>query len=181
MDQIEGKLLSKNIIRIPDEINGKVVVYIEEALNELYTRDSPGITVLISSGGGSVVSGLNIYDLLRLYPGKKTGLVVCAAFSMAAVILQACDERFATTHARILVHNIKSEIKLDDMRDEEKFKDFITRMEDQQLMKYLIVSKRSGKSLEEVREKFAEDKPIYSEKALAFGLIDGIWDKPLPK
>ena len=49
---------------------------------------------------------MDAYDMLKYYKGKKTGIVVGFAMSMAAILLQTCDERKAYRHAGILIHHI---------------------------------------------------------------------------
>ncbi|MFA6340985.1 MAG: ATP-dependent Clp protease proteolytic subunit [Candidatus Paceibacterota bacterium] len=181
LTKVESNLLKKGVILVCGKIEQKMSDYMEESFATLYLKNSPDITVLISSVGGNVGDGLFIYDLLSLYPGRKTAIVVGEAYSMAAIILQACDKRFAMRHAKILTHNTTSEIKLDVLRDKRKLRDTIADIEKRQMQQYIVVSKRSGKSIKEVRAAFAKDKPIPVDEAIKFGLLDGIWDKPLPK
>jgi len=175
-------LLEKNIISIDGEVNGEMVGYVRRSIGSFYTKGSPDILILIDSNGGSVSAGLDIYDMLSLYPGEKTAVVVSAAYSMAAVILQGCSKRMATKHAWILVHNINSRsVKLDVLRDEKKLADLCRTMEKDQEKLYNIIEKRTGKPRDVVLAAFAKDEPMTTDDALLFGLLDGIWDKPLPK
>ena len=179
--QSEEGFLKKNIITIIGDICASKLNYIENAIAQLYLKGCPDIYVLISSPGGNVQDGLIIYDLLSLYPGKKTAIVYDRANSTASVILQACDERFATLHSKVLIHNLRCHIKLDVLRDEKKLKDEIQEAEKLQFRITEIYVKKTKKSVEEVCEQLAKDKRMTVEEAIAFGLLDGIWDKPLPK
>ncbi len=181
MANTERSFLKKKTIVVIGEINEKKVLYIQNSLAELYLSGSPDILVIISSKGGSVDCGLSIYDLLTLYPGKKTAVVTGEASSMASVILQACDKRFGTANASILVHNIRRRLTLDDLRDKRRLGEIIEDMEKVQNKIYDIVTKKSGKNLEQIKEKYEKDEPMTVEEAISFGFLDGVWDKPLPK
>ncbi|MBU6370536.1 MAG: ATP-dependent Clp protease proteolytic subunit [Patescibacteria group bacterium] len=176
-------LLKKNVFPIVGDIDGKILNLVQDAFSKLYIQENPpDILVLLSSPGGSVKRGLFVYDLLRLYPGKKTAIVVGEASSMGAIILQACDKRYATENAWILIHNLtNTEIKLDQLRDKAKLEELLADNEKLQAKQYAIIAKRTGKSMEEIREVFAKDKSMDVSEAVAFGLLDGIWDQPLPK
>ncbi len=181
MENTEKSFLKKKIVAIIGEVNEKKLSYVQNSLTKFYLAGSPDITVIISSKGGSVDCGFAIYDLLTLYPGKKTAIVCNEASSMATVILQACDERYGTVNASILVHNIRRRLSLDDLRDKEKLTKLIENMEKIQNKIYDIVIKRTGKSLSKVKSEYAKDQPMTIDEAISFGFLDGVWNKPLPK
>ncbi len=179
MKKSTNTLIKNRIIGIDGEINGSVVKYIKECFSKLVIAGSPDIAVIISSNGGSVKAGLDVYDLLRLYPGKKIGLVVGNARSMASIILQACDTRYATLHADIMIHHIRKEISLKTLTDENELKKLIKNLESDQAEIFAILSKRTGKSVAEVEKLSIEEKDMSVANAKAFGLIDDIWIKPI--
>ena len=78
---------------ISGSVNPAMYEFVVAALAHLRCRGSPDLKVIIDSTGGDVSWGLDIYDQLRLYRGKKRGEVMCRAASMAAIILHACDVR----------------------------------------------------------------------------------------
>lgn len=65
--------------------------------------DKP-ITMLMNSIGGDVYHGLAIYDAIRSCRNEVHVLVYGAAFSMAAIVLQAADKRVLAPHARVMIH-----------------------------------------------------------------------------
>ncbi|MFA7169922.1 MAG: ATP-dependent Clp protease proteolytic subunit [Candidatus Paceibacterota bacterium] len=169
-------LLEKNILEITDEkINAETFYHVCESVFALIAKGSPDIEIIITSGGGSVEPGLAIYDLLRLYKGKKTGIVVGYAHSMAAIILQACEVRKACKHAELLIHNIRrNDVSLDVLRDSEKLSKLREEMEKDQKKHYEILSERTGRSIEEICRKCEEEIKLDANEAKEFGLIDEI-------
>lgn len=175
IDDVRMKLLEKDIIEISGDIDSDMVRYIREAISRLIGKGSPPITVLITSPGGDVDIGLDIFDALRYYSGEKTAVVHGYANSMAAVILQVCNKRIAMRHAHILVHHIsKTQIKLDVLRDKAKTAEVRNDLEKSQKRIYEILVKRTGKTLAEVKKACSRNESMTAEEAKAFGLIDKI-------
>ncbi|MEI6190813.1 MAG: ATP-dependent Clp protease proteolytic subunit [bacterium] len=170
-----------NILAIAGEINGERVVKVTEEVAKLKEKGFPPVIIWISSGGGIVEAGFDLYDLLRLYPGKKTGIVWKYARSAASFVLQACDERFATPHARIMIHHIsRRDLNLDTLRSGLRVKKIVKEMEILQSLMYQIYSRRTNRTIAQIRKECTKEHDMFPEEARAFGLIDGIWDKPLP-
>lgn len=182
MNDTEKGFLEKNFILIKGEVNNDMFKYVKEAFAVLYLKGSPDITLLISSEGGSVDAGLDIIDVLSLYPGKKTAIVSGCAISMAAVILQVCDERKATSHSEILIHHInRRNIGLDVLRDTKKLQGLLESMEKTQEKLYKIVAEKTKKSIKEISEECEKNKGMTVDQAIAFGLLDEVFQGPLPK
>lgn len=175
MNDVQRGMLDNGIIDLAHTVDQDMFWYVRDAICILKTRGNPDIEVSISSSGGNVGWGLAIYDLLRLYKGRKTAMVYDMAGSMAAVILQACDLRKATRHSRILIHHISSNyISLDALRDKKRLKAVSKDMEDDQDRLYDILISKTGKKRKEILNECAKDAPMTVENALSFGLIDEI-------
>ncbi len=144
------------------------------SLTFLTTKGSPDVEIIIESSGGEVSHGLDIYDALRLYQGKKKGIVISEAGSMAAIILQACDTRQCASHAYILVHNGDCRIKFDVLFDDAALAAFKKEKQETLSLLHTILSTKTGKEDREVVEMCKPDKWITAQKALELGLIDEI-------
>jgi len=73
-----------------------------------FVRDISGLgdfELIINSEGGSVTAGISIFNTIRAHPGRVTGIVNGAAFSMASYILQACDHRLVYSNSLLMIHN----------------------------------------------------------------------------
>lgn len=160
---------------IAGEITRDTHNQVAKSLAFLQIRKSPPLKILIDSGGGSVGAGLDIYDLIRLYEGEVTGVVVCQAASMAVVILQACDQRLCAKHASILIHHVATKnVNLDTLKDRKKLDLLITEMEKDQQRLYDILCLKTGKRQSVIAKECKRDNYMSSEQALVFGLIDKI-------
>jgi ATP-dependent Clp protease protease subunit len=175
LDEVQKGLLDQNIISIGGEIDVDTAMYVREAILRLVCKGSPPIKVLITSTGGSVRFGLDIYDALKYYAGEKTGVVSGIAHSMACVILQACQKRQCMRHSSVLIHHVSTtEMSLDAIRDKTEIAKIREDLEGDQARIYKILSKKTRKSVKKIRKECVKNKQMNSEKALKFGLIDEI-------
>ncbi|OGH69020.1 MAG: hypothetical protein A2754_00985 [Candidatus Magasanikbacteria bacterium RIFCSPHIGHO2_01_FULL_47_8] len=175
LTSLQESLLERNLIILKGEVRDEMIEYVHECMLRLAARDNPPITIRITSVGGSVWIGLLIHDFLRLYPGKKTGVVVGFAKSMAAIILQACDRRQCTRNSEILVHHInQEEIKMDELMNEKRLKKIKDEMITEQNKLYCILEGRTKKSRRAIIAACKKDREMSAEEALDFGLIDEI-------
>jgi ATP-dependent protease ClpP protease subunit len=166
---------AKKVVHITGEVNYEMYASLVDSFNDFEEMGSPDVEVVISSDGGFVEPGLEIIDLLEGYEGKKTAKVVRIAGSMAAIILQACDQRACEDNATIFVHNLYVErVELDQLRDERQRKRLIDDLEKDQERMYRIVMKRSGMSRQEVVEIWKEAPTLNAKEALELNLIDRI-------
>ena len=104
---IYSRLLKDSIIFMGSEINDDVANAVIAQL--LYLEaDRPGkeISLYINSPGGSVTSGLAIYDTMQFINADIATICVGQAASMAAVILAAGAEgkRYSLPNSRIILH-----------------------------------------------------------------------------
>ena len=175
MTQDQAIALSQNRLSISGEVTTETHAYVSSAIWNLLIRGSPPITIYITSKGGNVTAGLDIFDLLRFYVGHKIGIVNGIANSISGVILQACDWRTATPHSRILVHHITSTaFRLDVARDPMMLADYINSMEaDQKKLDEILVN-RTGRSHEEIRKMCELYCQLPVGDALSLGLLDQV-------
>lgn len=78
--------------------------YFQEQLAAI--PDTATIELHINSNGGSVKEGVAIYSQLKQKNCKKVGYVDGVAYSVAFLILQACDERVMGLGTSALIHNM---------------------------------------------------------------------------
>lgn len=102
---IFSRLLQDRIILLTGEINDNVSSIIVSELLYLDSLNSNDINIYISSPGGSIVSGLAIYDTINMINSKVNTIVIGMAASMAAFILASgTGKRKALPNAEIMIH-----------------------------------------------------------------------------
>lgn len=102
-----GRLLRDRIIFLDGEINDQAADVIIAQLLFLEGQDpDKDISLYINSPGGSVLSGLAIYDTIKYVKPDVQTICVGQAASMAAIILAAGkkSKRFILPSARVMIH-----------------------------------------------------------------------------
>lgn len=173
-------LAEHGIIPILGEINSEKMEIMEICLPHFFMKGLKRVFVMIYSQGGNGNVGLEIHDLLKLYPGEVVAIVAGKAMSAATYILQGCGKRFATPNSRILIHNGSHEIQSDVLIDDDKLSEFLEDRKRYRNRVHKLLSDSTKRSVEEIVAECKRDKSMDVEQAIAFGLLDGVWDKPLP-
>lgn len=153
--------------------------YVESKTSAKYFADqlaqipaNAEIEIFINSNGGSVSEGTAIYNQLKRHPAHKTGYVDGCAYSVASLILQACDKRIMGLGTSMLVHNMwvytaGNAQMLRSMAD-----DLDHWME---ANRKIYLEHAGGKILEaELIQIMDEEKILTPDDALAYGFIDEI-------
>lgn len=175
IDETRQKLLSKGIIDLGGEMDENMAMYIRDAMRILATNDNPDIEIIITSNGGNITIGLDIYDMIRTYPGKTTGRVESFCRSIATIVLQACDHRLASRHSEIKIHNVTVyKIKYDLITDPNKLDKFITELRSDQKKINEIYIKRTRRTANKIASQSKKDENMTAQEALKFRLIDEI-------
>jgi len=139
-------------------------------------RIFPGedIEIVFSSGGGSIVDGMALYDYLqdlRAQGHRITTSTLGIAASMAGILLQAGDVRTMGREAWLMIHEaaFRTEGKIGEIEDTV---DWIKKVQERVL---LIFAMRSKMTTEEIRAKWTRrDWWIDSDEALRLGLVDAL-------
>lgn len=170
---IYSRLLKERIVFLGTPINDEMANNIMAQLIFLeYENPEKDITLYINSPGGYVSAGLAIYDTMQHIRPNIATICIGNSVSMAAVLLAAGSKgkRYALPNSRIMLHQPSgaasgqsSDIQIhakEIMRTRETLAE--------------IVSKHSGRSLEEVYKKTDRDFYLSPSEALEFGIIDEI-------
>ncbi len=168
-----SRLLKDRIILIGTEINDAVANVVVGELLFLESQDpEKDIHIYINSPGGSIVSGLAIYDTMRYVKPDIVTICVGQASSMAACILAAGTKgkRYSLPHSRIMIHQPfggfqgkASEIDIH-AREIMRLKEMIVD----------ILSEHTGRPKAKVRRDIEKDYFMSPEEAKKYGLIDEI-------
>ena len=168
-----SRLMMDRIIFLGVPIDDTVSNIIQAQLLFLESVDaSKDITIYLNSPGGSVYSGLGIYDTMQYVAPDVATICTGMAASMGAVLLAAGTEkkRSALPHSRVLIHQPMggAQGQASDIE--------ITAREIQKLKKelYQIISKHSGQDYDKVWEDSDRDFWMTAEEAKEYGMIDEV-------
>lgn len=129
------------------------------------------ITVRINSKGGEVGNALAIYQQLKDHQGKVTCVVDGYAYSCAAWILLAGEERLINTGGLVMVHNPIMYVRLD---SENSFDKYMPQWKAHRDAINLIISERTGMPSNKVTDMMNAETFMTSKQAVENGFCTGI-------
>jgi len=173
---IYSRLLKDRIIFLSDEVNDVTASLVVAQLLFLEAEDpDKDISLYINSPGGSITSGMAIYDTMQFIKPDVSTICIGMAASMGSFLLAAgaAGKRFALPNSEIMIHQ-----PLGGARGQAT--DVIIHAErllksKKQLNK--ILSERTGQPLEKIEKDVERDYFMSAEEAKAYGLIDDILAK----
>ena len=130
------------------------------------------IHLYVNTPGGTVNSGLAIYDTMQFIRPDVSTVCIGQAASMGAVILAggAADKRFALPHSRIMIHQpwggFQGQATDIDIHARE-----ILEMRERLNQ---ILSRHTGRELEVVKEDTERDNFMGGDQAVKYGIIDKV-------
>ncbi|HEY1111988.1 MAG TPA: ATP-dependent Clp protease proteolytic subunit [Chitinophagaceae bacterium] len=145
----------------------------------LLEADSPGqeIRFYISSPGGSVTSGMVIYDMMKLIKSPVTTICMGLAASMGSILLSAGEKgkRLIFPHGEVMIHQPSLGGHIQGVSaDMEIHAEQIMRTKE---MGARILAENTGQTIERIRKDFERDYWMDAQKSIEYGIVDKIVDK----
>ncbi len=177
---IYSRLLKERIVFIGTPIDDTISSLVIAQLLFLESEDpDKDINLYINSPGGSVTSGLAIYDTVQYIRPDVSTICIGMAASMAAVLLAggAKGKRTALPNARIMIHQpwggVQGTASDISIQAEEILK---TKKRINE-----ILSTHTGRSVEQIQKDTDRDYYLASSEAKDYGLIDVVLTKRSPE
>lgn len=173
---IYSRLLKDRIIMLCGEIDDNLANSIVAQLLFLAAEDAEKeIYLYINSPGGSVTSGMAIYDTMNLIAPPVSTICIGMAASMAAFILACGDKgkRYALPNSEIMIHQPMGGAQGQATEIQIAAKHIIRIRE--RMNK--ILAEKTGKPYAIIEADTERDNYMFAEEALEYGLIDKIMEK----
>ena len=170
---IYSRLLQDRIIFLGDTIDDHIAnVVIAQLLFLDNQSPEKDIKLYINSPGGSVTSGMAIYDTMQYIKSDVSTICVGMAASMAAVLLAAGKKgkRLALPNAEIMIHQVMGGME-GQAADIKIHAEHILKIKGK-LDKILV--QHTNKTLSQIEKDTDRDKYMSAADALEYGLIDKV-------
>lgn len=168
---IEDEMLKNREIFLVGEVNAESSNELIKKLMYLEQEDrESAVNLYINSPGGEVVSGLAVYDYIRLMEAPVDTVCIGTAASMGAILFLAGRERKMLRHTRLMIHDPSyggGELKGKKPHEIRQELDNLNRVKRTLVG---IISERTGKSIKEINRVTAKDTYYSAEEAVRFGL-----------
>jgi ATP-dependent Clp protease protease subunit len=173
---IYSRLLKERVIFMVGEVNDQTANLVVAQLLFLESENpDKDISLYINSPGGSVSSGLAMYDTMQFIKPDVSTLCMGMAASMGAFLLAAGakGKRLALPNSRIMIHQPLGGARGQASDIEIQAREILkTRARLNQ-----IYANHTGQPVEEIEKKMERDTYLSAEEARDFGLIDHVVDK----
>ena len=173
---IYSRLLNDRIIFLSDEVNDVTASLVVAQLLYLEAQDpDKDIYLYINSPGGSISSGMAIYDTMNYIKCDVSTICVGMAASMGAFLLSsgAKGKRYALPNAEVMIHQPLGGMQ-GQASDIKIHADHILRIR-AKLNK--LLSEQTGKPLEVIERDTERDNFMTAEQAAEYGLVDKVITK----
>ena len=170
---IYSRLLNERIIFLGTQVDDQIANLIIAQLLHLESEDpDKDIFLYVNSPGGSVYSGLAIYDTMQFVKPDVQTTCIGIAMSMGALLLAggAAGKRTALPNSKILIHQVWGGYQGQASDIEIHARETIAlkrKLEE-------IMSHHTGKGEERVRTDMDRDYFMTAEEATEYGIIDRV-------
>ena len=167
-----SKLLDNRIIFLSGVIDDDISNIVIAELLYLDSVSNDDIYLYINSVGGSVSSGLAIYDTMNLVRSDICTLGIGTAASMGAFLLSSgtVGKRYSLPNTNIMIHQVLSSFE----GCTNNIKDSTDRIIELQKKLNKILSKNTKKSIKKIENDIKKDFYMSAVEACEYGLIDKV-------
>jgi ATP-dependent Clp protease, protease subunit len=173
---IYSRLLKERVVFIVGPVEDHMANLVVAQLLFLESENpDKDIHLYINSPGGSVTSGLSIYDTMQFIKCDVSTICVGQAASMGALLLAGGKngKRFALPHSRIMVHQPSAGYHgqaTDISIHAKEVLELKARLND-------IMSRHTGQSVEQIELDLERDRFMSAEAAVEYGMIDKVLER----
>lgn len=169
---IYSRLLKDRIIMLTGEIDDNSANIVVSQLLYLDSINHDDISLYINSPGGSVTAGMAIYDTMNFIKSDVSTICLGMAASMGAFLLSSgtIGKRYCLPNSEVMIHQPlggasgqATEIKIAAehiLKIKEKLN--------------IILSKNTGKSIEDIEKDTERDNFLSAQEALNYHIVDKI-------
>ena len=173
---IYSRLLKERVIFITGPIEDYMANLIVAQLLFLEAENpDKDINVYINSPGGSITSGMSIYDTMTYIKPDISTLCIGQAASMGAILLAGgtSGKRFALPNSRIMIHQPLGGFQGQASDFEIHAKEILS------MKKKLneILALHTGKEVDQLEKDTERDNFMNGEEAIDYGLIDKVFSE----
>ncbi|MCL2368655.1 MAG: ATP-dependent Clp endopeptidase proteolytic subunit ClpP [Oscillospiraceae bacterium] len=170
---IYSRLLNDRIVMLSDEVNDVTASLVVAQLLYLEAQDpDKDIQFYINSPGGSITSGMAIYDTMQYIKADVSTICIGMAASMGAFLLSAGakGKRLALPNAEIMIHQPSGGSR-GQATDIQIQAERILRMKKNLNQ---ILADNTGKDLEQIERDCERDYFMTANEAVDYGILDKV-------
>ncbi|HSD67929.1 MAG TPA: ATP-dependent Clp endopeptidase proteolytic subunit ClpP [Woeseiaceae bacterium] len=173
---IYSRLLKERVVFVVGPVEDYMANLVVAQLLYLESENpDKDIHLYINSPGGSVTSGLSIYDTMQFVSCEVSTICVGQAASMGALLLAGgtTGKRFALPHSRIMVHQPSAGFSGQATDIDIHAREVL------ELKRRLneIMARHTGQTIDQIEKDLERDNFMSGEQAVKYGLIDTVLEQ----
>jgi ATP-dependent Clp protease protease subunit len=173
---IYSRLLKERVVFLVGPIDDYLANVVVAQLLFLESENpEKDIHLYINSPGGSVTSGMAIYDTMQFIKCDVSTLCIGQAASMGALLLAGGQggKRHCLPHSRVMIHQPLGGVQGQAADIEIHAREILAIRE----RLNHILAKHTGQPLERIQEDTDRDRFMSSQEAVTYGLVDSVLEK----
>ena len=172
---IFSRLLKDRIVMLSGEIDDNLANSVVAELLYLDSVNHHEISLYINSPGGSITSGMAIFDTINYIQSDVSTICIGMAASMAAFLLSCGKKgkRYALPNSEIMIHQPLGGIQ----GQATEIKIAAERILKLKNKLNTILSQNTGQDIKKIEEDTERDHFLDANEALSYGIIDKIIEK----
>jgi len=184
-----SKTVGATLPMIPDTVyvsfSAEIVPHTTESLigllSEQVNRGVKDVYLMLSTPGGSVMHGMNLYNVLRGMPLHLTTHNVGNVDSIGNAVFLAGEKRYACKHSTFMFHGVGFDLPQQSRLEEKMLKERLDSLLSDQRRIGSIIEERTKIERNAIDELFREAQTKDSDFAINCGIVHEIRDVKIPE
>lgn len=162
------------------EINPSTTESLIATMANCASQNVPEVRLLLSTPGGSVMNGMNLYNVLRAMPFKLVTHNVGNVDSIGNAVFLAGEERLAAAHSTFMFHGVGFDAQPGTRLEEKNLRENLASLLADQRRIASIIDERTNLDTGQIEPLFREASTKDATFAVGCGIVDEIKDVEIP-
>ena len=162
------------------EINPSTTESLIAALTNCANDRIPEVQLLLSTPGGSVMNGINLYNVMRAMPFKLVTHNVGNVDSIGNAIFLAGEERYACPHSTFMFHGVGFDVGPGMRLEEKALNERLEGVLADQNRIGTIIAERTNLGPDQIEPLFREASTKDAAYAVGTGIVHEVKDVEIP-
>lgn len=162
------------------EINAHTTESLIAVMADCVTKKATEINLLLSTPGGNVMNGINLYNVLKALPVKLVTHNVGNVDSIGTAVFLAGKERYACPHSTFMFHGVTAGFQQAAQVSAQQMREHLATLDADELRIGSIIEQHAKLGHAEVVALFREQRTKNATNAVSAGIVHEIKDVQIP-
>jgi ATP-dependent Clp protease protease subunit len=162
------------------EVNANTTESLIATMSQLAMQGVQEVHLLMSTPGGTVMHGMNLYNVLRALPFKLITHNVGNVDSIGNAIFLAGEERYACPHSTFMFHGVGFDTQAGMRLEEKNLRESLDGLLADQNKIATIIEERTLLSMQKIRPLFRQAQTKNVTYAVSAGIVHEVKDVQIP-